>query len=280
MTSKISTQEWELLSAYLDNQLTPSERLSLETKLHSSESLQTALEEMRRIRILLRSQPRLRAPRNFRLTAQMVGQRTTARRWASPAFGLASAFASLLLVVIIASDLLQSRAPLAAVQYNQARPMEKALPPQALQSAGSASEPAPESQVLAPQAMAPSAAGSATLAEGTPAAAAPLLAQPANKITQEPAADSQSNTYPQTTTVESAAPAAANPIEPGTLTQIPSPPAAIEQFPTTEAAVTPIPLSPPSLPAVPYPPHWTLELALALFALIAGVIAWVFHRNR
>jgi hypothetical protein len=46
----------------------------------------------------------LRAPRNFTLTRQMIGQRQPARRTAYPAFGFASLVASLLLVFVLIVD--------------------------------------------------------------------------------------------------------------------------------------------------------------------------------
>ena len=76
MTMRISSRDWEDLSAYLDGELTPTERSRLESKIEARAELRAALEEMRRTRQVLRSQPRVRAPRNFTLTPQMVGIRT------------------------------------------------------------------------------------------------------------------------------------------------------------------------------------------------------------
>jgi anti-sigma factor RsiW len=86
----------EALSAYLDGQLTPKERSRLEKKLQASADLRAAMEEMRRTRAVLRSQPRLRAPRNFTLTPEMAGLRKQGTRSTpfSAYFGLASALAN------------------------------------------------------------------------------------------------------------------------------------------------------------------------------------------
>lgn len=73
MTTRIKTRDWEALSAYLDHQLSPKDRVRLESRLNESPELRSALEELRRTRAVLRSQPRLRAPRNFTLTPEMAG---------------------------------------------------------------------------------------------------------------------------------------------------------------------------------------------------------------
>jgi Putative zinc-finger len=106
MTTKISPHEAELLSAYLDGQLTPKERSRLEARLREDVQLRSLLVELRRTRAILRSQPRLRAPRNFMLTPQMAGKpaRTTPRAY--PALRLASVLAGLLFVLVLAGDLL------------------------------------------------------------------------------------------------------------------------------------------------------------------------------
>ena len=75
MDNRIKSQDWETLSAYLDGQLTPRELTHLETRLSSDPELRTALEELRQTRGVLRSLPKLRVPRNFTLSPEMVGIR-------------------------------------------------------------------------------------------------------------------------------------------------------------------------------------------------------------
>ncbi|GAB4453718.1 MAG: zf-HC2 domain-containing protein [Anaerolineales bacterium] len=65
----------EQLSAYLDGKLTPRQRADLETQLAANPQLRADLEALRRTRTVLRAAPRLRAPRNFTLTPQMVRAR-------------------------------------------------------------------------------------------------------------------------------------------------------------------------------------------------------------
>jgi hypothetical protein len=149
--TRISSRDWEALSAYLDGQLAPKERSRLEKKLQASADLRAAMEELRRTRAVLRSQPRLRAPRNFTLTPEMAGLRKPASRSApfSAYFGLASALASALFVVVLLVDLLggtRMAAPMAKFSSTQAV---------ALQEAPSGERAASE-EVEAPAAEAPS----------------------------------------------------------------------------------------------------------------------------
>jgi anti-sigma factor RsiW len=121
MNSQLSTRDWEYLSAYLDRQLKPKEIASLEARLSVDPVFSAALGELQRTRDALRSLPRMRAPRNFTLTPQMVGQRSSLRQRSplrarpalrlAPVFGFASALATFLLVLVIAGDFLGILAP-------------------------------------------------------------------------------------------------------------------------------------------------------------------------
>ena len=97
-----------MLSAYLDGQLSSKDIARLQVRLKDDRQMQVALEELRMTREALRSLPRLRAPRNFTLTPEMVsrraGRRPAARRPAYPVFGFASLVASLLLVFVFVAD--------------------------------------------------------------------------------------------------------------------------------------------------------------------------------
>jgi hypothetical protein len=104
MTSPISFQDIEQLSAYLDGQLPIREKMLLELRLRDNPELQTELEALAHTHLMLRSLPKRRAPRNFTLTPAMVQQRAPLRLF--PAFRLASTLAAVLLVITFASDLL------------------------------------------------------------------------------------------------------------------------------------------------------------------------------
>jgi anti-sigma factor RsiW len=116
MTKRISDREWRDLSAYLDGQLSPKETAHLEKTLHEREDLRAALEDLKATRMILRSQPRLRAPRNFTLSAEILGVQPQVKpaRQPSFAFGFASALASVMLVLVIAGELLFSGQQMAA----------------------------------------------------------------------------------------------------------------------------------------------------------------------
>jgi len=136
MNPQLSPRDWEYLSAYLDQQLKPKEIASLEARLSADPVLSAALGEIQRTRDALRSLPRLRAPRNFTLTPQMVGQRSQWRprpagRMA-PVLGFASALATFVLVLVIVGDLLGILSPAAnPVAELPARTAEVAQPPSA-----------------------------------------------------------------------------------------------------------------------------------------------------
>ena len=104
----LSSRDLENLSAYLDAQMTPNERRRLEEQLSRSPALQTALNELRQTRMMLRSLPRLKAPRNFTLKPEMVQVRRARPlfSWGTISFSAASALAALLLFVFFMGDFL------------------------------------------------------------------------------------------------------------------------------------------------------------------------------
>ncbi len=108
MTTRISPKEWEALSAYLDGQLSANDRIRLERLLTERPEMRVALKDLRRTRDFLRSQPSLRAPRNFTLSPQLAGIRIKERRssFAFPVLSAVSALASILLVLVFVGDML------------------------------------------------------------------------------------------------------------------------------------------------------------------------------
>jgi len=97
--------ELNMLSTYLDNALTKSERQKLEARLAQEPELQKKLENLRKTKILVGSLPRLHAPRNLTLTSEMV----TVRKKKQPLFSalrLVSSLAAILLVVLFGVELL------------------------------------------------------------------------------------------------------------------------------------------------------------------------------
>ena len=105
MTTPVSPDDWELLSAYLDGQVSARENEQVRLRLEAQPELQRAFEELRRTRMVLRSVPRKRVPRNFTLTRAMVPER---RPWSRlvPSLSFASGLATLLLVITFAFEFL------------------------------------------------------------------------------------------------------------------------------------------------------------------------------
>ena len=93
----MNQRDLELLSAYLDGQLNPSDVTRLEARFQSDPQLVSVLNDLRSTRNLLRKIPARRAPRNFTLTRKMVGQNPPLPR-AYPIFRLTTALATLLFV--------------------------------------------------------------------------------------------------------------------------------------------------------------------------------------
>ena len=108
MNDKLSKRDWEIISAYLDGQISKKDLARFESRLAREPELQNALQEMRTTRQILRSAPRLLAPRNFTLTPEMVRKvippppRRKPRL--APFFGWATTAVSLLLVLVLVGD--------------------------------------------------------------------------------------------------------------------------------------------------------------------------------
>lgn len=70
--SDLTDHDYEQLSAYLDEALTAAERAALEARLRAEPALRAALDDLRVVQQAVASLPVLRAPRDFRLTHDMV----------------------------------------------------------------------------------------------------------------------------------------------------------------------------------------------------------------
>ncbi|MCA2002053.1 MAG: hypothetical protein LDL51_09330 [Chloroflexi bacterium] len=95
----------ELLSLYLDGQLSSFESARLEARLSSDPELNSILNDLRVARGMLRQLPPRKAPRNFTLTRQMVGLKPPLPRSYS-FFRFSSAFAAVLLMLTFAANAL------------------------------------------------------------------------------------------------------------------------------------------------------------------------------
>jgi hypothetical protein len=101
MTSPIRPDDFELLSAYLDNALPEAARADLESRLATEPELRATLDSLRTTIRVLRAAPSLKTPRNF--TLDPVRYRRVAW-WASyrtmQVVGALGAFASVVLIVL------------------------------------------------------------------------------------------------------------------------------------------------------------------------------------
>ncbi len=88
----LNGNDLELLSAYLDEELSAAERADLETRLQADANLQRELERLRATKALIASLPTLSSPRDLRLTRAMAGAPRRRRRvLTSPLFSQLSA---------------------------------------------------------------------------------------------------------------------------------------------------------------------------------------------
>jgi hypothetical protein len=102
----------ELLSAYLDGQLSARERARLEDQLATDPALEAELRALRHTVALVRDLPSVPVPRNFILPqtaaarSQPVRRARPHRAWAAPFLTAATAVVSLAFVVVLAGEML------------------------------------------------------------------------------------------------------------------------------------------------------------------------------
>lgn len=118
---QLSNNDWQLLSEYLDGQISPRDKANLEKRMHTQVELREGLEELRQTRMILRTATKQRVPRNFTLTASMVEQ-VRPRPWLRfvPMLNFASAAAALALVVVMVYGLLPGAVPASAPAATEA----------------------------------------------------------------------------------------------------------------------------------------------------------------
>ncbi|MGB2962373.1 MAG: hypothetical protein WBB69_00115 [Anaerolineales bacterium] len=99
---QITDREWVQLSAYLDGELSGRELEQVRKRLKSDPRLQDALKQLQITKQILQGAPVLKAPRNFTLTPDMVGQKQ--KKPAAAGFRLAAALMSVLLIGVLIMD--------------------------------------------------------------------------------------------------------------------------------------------------------------------------------
>lgn len=123
-SQSLSDHDYELISAYLDGEVKVRQKTVIENRLAQDTQFKLAYEQLSQMRRLMRSQPLLRAPRNYTLSTKMLLVSQTAPRTFLPSPMLLrtlSAFASLVFLVLfglnwITASRMMSVAPLASNQ--------------------------------------------------------------------------------------------------------------------------------------------------------------------
>lgn len=133
MKSQISPQDYEQISAFLDGEMRGEAAHNFEARLQKETHLKAALQEMRAVRSLVREMPKIRAPRSFTLSLQMVRERKAGlfSLVALRTMQFSAALSALLLVLVLASDLFLNRFTLRGA-------LAPAAPPAALEMAAEA----------------------------------------------------------------------------------------------------------------------------------------------
>jgi hypothetical protein len=122
MKENLSHQDWIVISAYLDGQLSEAEIARVDSRRGADSQFHQAFVEIKHTRKLLRSLPAKRAPKNFTLSQQYA--KKPAKRWGMPSFlGLASISSALALVfVFLGTTVFMSSATRMAAPLTAAAP--------------------------------------------------------------------------------------------------------------------------------------------------------------
>ncbi len=175
MMTQPNFRDVELLSAYLDGELSQAESARLETRLKTDPQLRTVFDDLSQSRALLRKLPARRAPRNFTLTPKMAGVKPPVPR-VFPVFRFASALAAFLFFFSFAVNL--------TVPAFSA--MRAAAPAPGFGRGGGSDEPAQAAAPAVPEAAMPAAAPTEALAAQEPSLLAPAPAVAAEDLALTP----------------------------------------------------------------------------------------------
>ena len=286
----ISDRDFDLLSAYVDDQLPTAEKAGLEARLTVEPELRTTLRELRLTVRALRALPPVAPPRSFALTpAQVAGPAKSpslaaknsaplgARRPLSPALRVAAAFSALALAVTVFVDVRGSgflaASPADAVANTAAAtvlPAEAPLPAPS-ETASDNVQILEMATIDATPTTDPTVAGDAAPADVTPATAAGLMPAP----TETPSAERSAATPEDTQSTKSADLAPSE--TPLSVAEVPpaaTAPATDLFYADGEAAGGSAPAPTPGLPTVR-----VLELGLAMLTVLLGLGAWFARRG-
>jgi len=108
MKSAFTKHEIEMLSAYVDGQLSPRDKKAIEKRLSEDSKLMALLVDFQWQKRVLKTQPIIHAPRNFTLTHEMIGvsREKTHNYRKIPVFEIVSALAVMLFAIVLSADLM------------------------------------------------------------------------------------------------------------------------------------------------------------------------------
>ncbi len=101
MKMNYSPKDWQLLSSYLDGQLSTREISILKQRLAKEPQLNQAFKEILETRHLLQNARRMPVPRSFTLSPEMAAQIKPAKKPLIPVFSYASVIATIFLVAVL-----------------------------------------------------------------------------------------------------------------------------------------------------------------------------------
>lgn len=275
-----TSQDFDRLSAYLDNQLSPAEKAGLEARLEHEPELKAALDDLRRAVRALRSLPTVKPPRNFTLSPDRA-RAIAGPRHIFPALRLATALAAFAFVIAVAGDFATnlaqprleavSEVAVTADAQKSAAPTETLSPPAAAQEAITVTR-----ELSEDSAGATTSSANATAESGTPpiSAFAPPAPTAATGGDAGGEAPLQAQPTPTPSPTEEAGQRAANAVTATPETEI------VVPF-VANGAPTPAPAPPEAQTpgAVSLPPLRYMEAGLALLTLLLAIAAWLLRRR-
>jgi anti-sigma factor RsiW len=262
-------QDFDRLSAYIDNQLSQAEKAALEARLKREPDLQAALRELRQTVSALRSLPVVKPPRSFTLRPDQVG--AIARRGALfPALRLAAALSTLVFALVVAGDFATSGGVANLAASVPQSVTAQSAPTLALAASGAAQ---PETATPTPETHVQNFAGPAVMTDtATPSAG--LTPVPGMAAIQPSATPSG---VPERSIAITAGPA--NKTVAPTQTPTVVPPSVADLATTATQPVSTVAPA-PATPAAGGPsPLRLIEVALAAAAVVLGLSAWLARRG-
>lgn len=142
MGVKLSSKDWELISAYVDDELNPREKARVEDRLKTHPGYKEALEGLHRTKAILQKTPVRKVPRNFTLTAADV-QPVKVKGWI-PTMQWSSVAVALVAVFLFAVQLVPGFSDPQFGNIQQAAQPEPTVEAMEMDAATAAAEPTPE----------------------------------------------------------------------------------------------------------------------------------------